>query len=717
MHPYRNNAARMERKPGDGGAGVMGGALQHFASEALEWPLVRQFIEGYARGPLGKRALRELGPRSDGEARLALARVSEVLARRSSGGLPVGPVEDPLPYMEAGRRYGRALDGEELSGVLRFLRGARSALRYLQEHSATLTACASLAEGACDLLPLETALSEAIDERGRLQDDASQELRAARREVASLTRSIEEAVRRIAARREVKSCLAEGHAGQVHLRAGRPVLALRARSRGALPGLVHDRSQTGETIFVEPQEVVEDGNLLAVRRADQTREESRIYLELTRAILAESAAIEDVLVRVSEFELVQLASNWAASVGGVCARQPGDAGAGSGLVLRAMRHPLLVEMQAQGALDEVVPVDLRLGGDFDMLVITGPNTGGKTLALKSAGLAVLLTRLGLPLPASEGTTVPLYDGVAADIGDEQEVAQSLSTFSSHVVRIRDGLERAGPDTLVLLDELGGGTDPDEGAALGEAILETLLQRRAPTLVTTHLGKLKEFAFRHARVENASVEFDLETLAPRFRLLVGTPGESRALLVARRLGIDPAVLARAEERVERRSEEVLELLADVRRARERAEELRSEAEQRLTALERDEQAMLEVKSAIDERGRLLEAEAQRGLLERVAEARPLLARALALLPQLPRVAREELEGVLGRLGQVLTGAALGERRKAFLDGLKKGQLVYVPRFRKRLGVLRVRRDRNELTVRWGGSELTLSFDEVTEYESL
>ncbi len=690
--------------------------LSSFAPDALEWPRVREVLSRFAPGPLGRRALQALEPRSDADARLSLDRVRELLARKESG-LPLGATEDPDPMLTAAREFGRALTGEELLGVLRFLRGARSNVAFLRAQVESLPTCAMLVFRVPDLSSLEKLLDGALDERGVLVDDASPALGVVRREIAALSRRIEEAVRKIASRRELKNVLAEGHAGQVHRRGGRPVLAVKARSRGQVPGLVHDRSQSGETLFVEPREVVESGNRLAECRSDESREESRVFLELSREIAEAEPAIRDVAGRVAEFELVRLAADWAASEGGVCALQPGDTGAGPGLVLRAMLHPLLSEALRAGAIDEVVPLDLRLGGEFDMLVITGPNTGGKTLALKSAGLACLLTRLGLPVPAAERTTVPLLDGIAADIGDEQEVAQSLSTFSSHLVRIKAGLERAGPKTLVLLDELGGGTDPDEGAALGDAIMETLLERGVPTLVSTHLGKLQEFAFRHARAENASVEFDLETLAPRYRLLVGTPGESRALYIARRLGLDPGVLARAEERVERRSEEVLELLDHVRRSRERAEVLRGEAEDRLSALARDERELSDAKDAVDERGRLLEAEAQRGLEERIAGSRPLLVRARAILPQLPRAARDALEELIDALDSTLEGAALGDRRKAFVDGLKKGQLVWVPRLKRRLQVQRVWRDKGEIKVQMGKTGITLSLDEVSEYEGL
>jgi DNA mismatch repair protein MutS2 len=696
---------------------VLSPALERFAAGALDWLAVRASVERFAPGPLARRALRELEPRADQDARDALARTSELMLFQSRGRVPLAGSEDPLPLLDLAQRFGRALTGDELCGVLRFVRGAGTSMRFAREHAESMPVCAAQAEGAPDVSALRDLLESSLDEKGRLVDDASPRLRALRKQIAELSRKVEAAVRQLAGRRDIQKVLADGHQGKVHRRAGRPVLAVKARSRGQVPGLVHDRSQTGETLFIEPEDVVESGNALAENRAEEAREESRLFLALTRDVLKHEHPIVDLAARVAELELAWLAAEWAAAVGAVPARQPGDPGAGEGIVLRAMRHPLLVEALRAGTLDEVVPLDLRLGGDFDLLVITGPNTGGKTLALKSTGLAVLLTRLGLPVPALDGTTVPLFDGIAADIGDEQAVQQNLSTFSSHLVRIRDGLARANEHTLVLLDELGGGTDPDEGAALGDAILEVLLERGVPTLCSTHLGKLKEFAFRHARAENASVEFDLETLAPRYRLLVGTPGQSRALYIARRLGLEADILMRAEERIERHSAEVEELFEEVRRSRERTEALRSEAETRLEDLHKEERTLDERERGLAARADLLEAEAQRGLEERLAATRAHLSGARALLPQIPKAAREALEGLLDDAEQTLEGATMGERRQSFLDGMKKGHLVYVPKFKRRLTVQRIWKDRRELAVRMGRADFTLSFDDVTEFEGL
>ena len=469
-------------------------------------------------------------------------------------------------------------------------------------------------------------------------------------------------------------------------------------------------------MFVEPRETLELGNRLAALEAEARAEERRIVVELTRDVLAAGEALERIAQGLGELELAAMGAEFCRQYDARPVELV-EPGAGAGLLLRGARHPLLVEQQRRGALAQVVPVDVRLGAEFDLLVVTGPNTGGKTLALKTVGVAAWSARLGLPVCCSEQSRVPLYAGVFADVGDGQEIRQNLSTFASHLVRIRVGLEHAGPRTLVLLDELGGGTDPDEGAALGYALLEHLLAAGAATLVTTHIGQLKELAFRNPRAENASVAFDARTRRPLYTLLIGTPGESDALAIAAELGLPPALLERARARLERRDRDLALLMEEVREAREAAERLRSSAEDRLVEVEQARSEAAERERALSERGERLEAEAQRGIEERVAGARRLLARGRPLLEQLPSEAARRLRELLEEVDGELSGAALSERRRVFLAGLGKGQLVYVPRYRQRCVVRRVDRARERLRVIVGKLTVEVPFDEVTWYDSL
>jgi len=686
-----------------------------FAADALDWPAVREVLRTLVASPLGQRALDELTPRDDGGARRALERARELLELLLAEGLepPLTGASDPRPALGKAEEFQRALDGDELCALARFLHALEDTRVWLLARRARLEHCAALFERLPDLAGLRAELAGAIDKKGAVLDSASPLLARVREGMRALEQTIERLFKDLLRDPRVRSAVAEGHAGRVHRRGGRPTLALRAQHVGRVPGIVHDRSQTGETVFVEPEAAVRHANALSELASDAAREEHRILAALTKTVLVHRQTIRLSADRASELELASVAARYARAVDG-CVPRP--AGEGEGLLLRAFRHPLLIEQQRLGRLETVVPLDLRLGAEFDLLLITGPNTGGKTLALKSAGLAALLARMGLSLPCAPGTVVPLYDGVVADIGDEQEIQQSLSTFSSHLVRIRAGLERAGPRTLVLLDELGGGTDPSEGAALGEALLEELLARGAATLASTHIGSLKEFAYRNPRAENAHVEFDAESMRPLYALVIGAPGESRALAIARRLGLDPRLVERAAERLGKGGDGAL-VLDEVRELRLAAERLRAEAEARLEEIAGERAAVARAREDLEARQGLLAGEAQRGIEERTARAREVLARLRAQLPQLPPSARPELERLLAELEEALGDAALSDRRASFLAGLKKGELVWLPRFKKRVQVLRLHRARKELDVKLGAREMRVSFDDVTFYESL
>lgn len=691
---------------------------ERFLASGLDLELVRALFERLARTSLGARAIRELSPRGDDDARAALRRVAELVALFERGDAPAfGGITDLRGVHAALVEFHRPLDRDELAALYNFLSASKRICAWFLERAAEAPECGKLCVGFPELARLRRELEAAVDERGELKDDASPRLGKLRREARELDERITELVGKLCNDPDLRPHLADF---KVHRRAGRRVLALKARNSPRLPGVVHERSQSGETVYIEPREAVYHSNRLVELEGSVRAEEARILGELSRHFLESWEPLCEASARLAEWEHAHVGqlfcARYGARVPDLATFDPGRPHV-RGLVLRAARHPLLVEQELAGELPAVVPIDVRLGGDFDLLVITGPNTGGKTLALKTVGIAAFSARLGWPFPCAEGSRVPLYDGVVADIGDEQEIRQSLSTFASHLERIRAGLERATGRTLFLLDELGGGTDPAEGAALGEALLEHLLALQAPVVATTHLGKLKEFCFSHERAENASVEFDPVSLQPRFRLLVGTPGESNALSIAERRGLSRKIVARARERLERRDRDTTELLAKLRGASEHAESVRRAAEARLEEAERSARAAAEREAELARKGELVEAEAQRGLEERVRDARRTLDEARALAAQVPGDKAKALREALERTEEALTRASLTERRKAFLAGLDKGQMVYIPRYRQRCQVRKVDRAQRKVTVKLGGMDLAVTFDEVTWYESL
>jgi len=688
-----------------------------FAATGLDFELVRAQFVALSVTSLGARALRELQPLSDDEVARALARARDVeLLARAGEAVGLAGVVDLQPAREGVQRFNRPLERDELANLAGFLAACERLVEWLHERRLDTPALHELAVGFPEMLRLRKAFDAAVDERGELRDDASPRLARLRAELRALEARVAEILARVIADPALRPYIADF---KPQRRGGRRVIAFKARSTPRINGVVHERSQSGETVFIEPREAVESANRVVEIEQSIRAEEARILVELTRLFLEHGEALDEASARLARLEIAVVSLRYCREFGARLAsigEFHADKSHERGLVLRGARHPLLVEQLRSGALGEVVPIDVRLGGEFDLLVITGPNTGGKTLALKTVGAAAWCMRLGLPVCCDEGSRIPLYDGVIADIGDEQEIRQSLSTFASHLARIQAGLLHATDRTLCLLDELGGGTDPDEGGALGAALLEHLLERRVPTMATTHIGKLKEFCFAHRRAENASVEFDAASLKPRYRLLVGTPGESNALSIAERRGLPREIVARAREMLVRRDRDAADLMKKLRGASEHTEQLRREAEARLAELRRSGEQLEQRQGELAKKGELLEAEAQNALEERIRDARKALEQAVALLAQLPAEKAAAMRSALDTLDAALSRASLTDRRKVFLDGLDKGQLVYIPRYRQRCSIKKVERERKCVTVRLGSMNLSVPFDEITWCEA-
>ncbi len=410
-----------------------------------------------------------------------------------------------------------------------------------------------------DAPQLRARIERTVDEAGEILDSASAELAAIRRKLRTAQDRVRERLNTM-----LRSSALAGVIGEaiVTMRAGRYVIPIRAEAKGKLKGIVHDQSASGATLFVEPLTVVELNNTWTQASLDAAREEERILEELSREVEARAEALLASLAALARADLWIGRARLGLALDGVRPQQADDAAE-----LLSARHPLL----GPGA----VPIDLRIGERFGYraLIVTGPNTGGKTVSLKTLGLLALMHQAGLRVPAAEGARLPVFSRVMADIGDEQSIAQSLSTFSSHLRNVVRFVAAAGPDTLVLLDEIGAGTDPTEGSALAMAIVERLLALGATVAATTHYAELKAFAQEHALVTNASVAFDVATLRPTYRLEIGLPGKSQAFAIAERLGLPAEILDDARSRLAAEHvtmEETLAALADAPRTQRTAE---------------------------------------------------------------------------------------------------------------------------------------------------
>lgn len=437
---------------------------------------------------------------------------------------------------------------------------------------------------------LEKEISRCILTEDEMADNASPKLKDIRRSIHQQNQAIKNKLSRIITSSSNKTYLQDAI---VTMRDGRYVIPVKQEYRSFFPGMVHDQSKGGATLFIEPQGVVELNNKLRELEVEEQLEIARILAELSSRVAEHYREIRSNLELLTKLDFIMAKGKLSCKMH---ASEPKIDKDGE-LRLISARHPLIEYKKA-------VPVDIRIGGDYRTLIITGPNTGGKTVSLKTAGLLVMMAQSGLHIPASHASTLPIFGEVFADIGDEQSIEQSLSTFSSHMKNIVSIIDKASYDSLVLVDELGAGTDPTEGAALAIAILERFYDSGALTMATTHYNELKKYALATSGVENAAMEFDVETLTPTYRLLIGVPGKSNAFEISKKLGLSESVIERASEHIKHGDmefENVISSIEDDKRkaAADRldAESMRAEIEERLKKLEEKEKAISEKRADI------------------------------------------------------------------------------------------------------------------------
>lgn len=453
----------------------------------------------------------------------------------------------------AGR--GAVLEPEEVIAVADTLTAGRVLKNFLHERQETYPLLNEHAFFITPLPDLEKRIKKAILPGGEIADNASPHLAQTRRKLAAAQLNIKNYLENIIRSPNYQKYLQDPI---VTIREGRYVVPVKIEYRAQVPGIIHDQSASGATLFVEPMAVVDKNNELRRLAVAEKQEIQRILAVLSEGVAQELESIETSLHTLGELDFIMARARYSQRLDAWAPILADEAV----LDLRQGRHPLLK--------GDVVPVNIRLGEDFDTLVITGPNTGGKTVTLKTAGLHVLMAQSGLHIPAGENSRLGVFQRVFTDIGDEQSIEQSLSTFSSHMKNIVEIVNKAGRDSLVLLDELGAGTDPVEGAALAQSILEKLHSSGARTIATTHYSELKNFAYARERVENASVEFDTATLRPTYRLLIGKPGRSNAFEIALRLGLPAGLIKRAREFLSVEQVQFEELMRNLEKAQQEAE---------------------------------------------------------------------------------------------------------------------------------------------------
>jgi DNA mismatch repair protein MutS2 len=647
-----------------------GARLNAHALAVLELPAVLELVASRASSSLGAERVRALAPVAD--RRWLRDEHDRVEATRLLAFGEAGWRPEPLPDLSSPlarlRLAGSSWTGPQLLDGALLLRSSRLTRQLLERESQADGPARLLRPYAGRLVvarQVEAAIESAIDHDGSVRDEASPALRRLRRELRGAEGDLVRLLERLMARLEPHQRVADM---SVTVRNGRYVIPIRREARGVVGGIVHDQSATRGTLFVEPPAAVEAGNRIRELEADERQEVERILAALTEELRPLRDAMLDSLDVLATLDSLYARASFARDFR--CTPST-LAEAGSGFAIHGGRHPLLV---ARGG--DVVPFELAMEAGERTLLLSGPNTGGKTVLLKAIGLVSALVQCGIPAPVEAESRIPIYDCFFADIGDEQSIEASLSTFSAHVRNLADILAGATSDSLVLIDELGSGTDPAEGAALASAILEELTRRGTFTVATTHLGALKLLATELPGLVNASLQFDEEALAPTYRLIKGIPGRSYGLAIARRLHLPMGVLARASERFTSGERDVAELLSQLQRRevelRERDEEtarIAARADERLRDLEAREHALRSAERSAESRAR---QEARQYLLDARAEVERAIReiRESAALDESAREARRRIEELAADQAAEL-GRLEAETERARSTGIRAG----------------------------------------------
>ena len=739
--------------------------IQSETLELLEWPRLCEHLATFAATKLGAVAARSLQiPETFEETQQLLAQTKEVyqIEMHLSAELSFEGIHDFGDSLERATLHG-IVSGEELLAIATTLAGVRSLRRVIDSQPEVPTLRALVAD-LRTYPEIEKEIHHCIDERGKVADRASPKLAEIRHKMRSLRDRVYQILQGILQK--------QGNAIQQQLitqRGDRFVIPVKAPQKDAIPGIVHDTSTTGATLYIEPNAIVSFNNQLRVLLRQEKTEEEAILRALTAQVAAVAEDLERLLAIATILDLgvarsrysFWLGANapqfWQRSTERTQERAEDEEESGeelgeeesaeqdnlertqekageknhrkevnknnssnSRITLRQLRHPLLVWQQQHEQGPVVVPIDLGIQPHIRIVAITGPNTGGKTVALKTLGLAVLMAKAGLFVPAREPVELPWFDLVLADIGDEQSLEQSLSTFSGHIRRIGRILDAMTLDTLVLLDEVGAGTDPTEGSALAIALLQHLADRAGLTMATTHYGELKALKYQDDRFENAAVEFDDASLSPTYRLLWGIPGRSNALAIASRLGLKPEIIEEARTRVgPTGSEDINRTIAALEMQRRQQEIKAEEAAKLLQSTEELNREVSKAAESLEQRERLLRLQQERAVQEAIAEAKAEIARTIRQLQSgnpTGKDAAEATNKINALAKEYLPSYSRPPKPKPGYRP-KQGDRVRIPSLGQTAEVLEVVEEDAEVTVRFGMMKMTVSLAEIESLDGL
>ncbi len=589
----------------------------------LEWQRLCQHLATFASTKLGAIASRNLTiPATITESKDLLAQTQEICQLETDVNCNwsfAGIHDVGESIQRAG--IGGFLQGEELLNLATTLAGVRK-LRRIIEDKEELVTLQQICSEIKTFPELEKEIHYCIDDRGEVTERASPQLSSIRQKLKSLRIKIQQTLQSIVQR--------QGNALQetvITQRNDRFVLPVKSVCSGQIKGIVHDSSSTGSTLYIEPKEIINLGNQLQTSRNQEKREEEKILRQLSEKVAENETELELLLAVATALDLATAKARYSVWFEGY-APELVDFVAGENIRLKQLKHPLLIWQEKHEDGNSVVPIDVLIDSQIKVVAITGPNTGGKTVTLKTIGIAALMAKVGLFIPTNEVPRLPWFDSILADIGDEQSLEQSLSTFSGHICRIVRIFEQIkSGKSLVLLDEVGAGTDPNEGTAIAIAILQNLAANNLLTIATTHYGELKSLKYSDDRFENASVEFNDVSLQPTYRLLWGIPGRSNAITIAKRLGLPEQVIESAQHLVGGYSEDINELISALENQRREQEDKHQQAEELLKKTEQFYRQVEDKATSLQERERDLKKEQEDAVQKMLLDAKSQIAQVI------------------------------------------------------------------------------------------
>ena len=675
--------------------------------KALEYGKIVEMLQNEACSDITREKIKKLKPEVDRRdvEELQDETCEATQAILAKGNIPLGNFYD-LSDMVSLACKGGVLSMGELLQVHYNLCIAREVSDYFDEEIKNVAKIKALADLICIFPALEKDIDRCIVSETEMADNASHELKSLRRSIQRQNETIRTKLAQIVSKSENKSVLQDS---LVTMRHGRYVIPVKQEHKSKVTGIVHDQSQTGATLFIEPQIIVNLNNELSELKLAEEKEVHRILDMLTRAVAAQSRIILNNQELLGKLDFIFARARLGIAIGAFSPK------ISDGYIeVRKARHPLL-------DAKKVVPIDITIDKRTKALIITGPNTGGKTVTLKTLGLFCLMFQSGLQIPAEEGSRLPVFTRIFADIGDEQSIEQSLSTFSSHMTNIVAIMKEADENSLVLFDELGAGTDPQEGASLAIAILEEIMQKGAMCLATTHYTELKKFAIETAGVQNASMEFNIETLSPTYHLILGLPGKSNAFEISRKLGLEEAIIGRARTLLTSGELEFENVLQSIEEDRKAAQEQREEALLIGLAMKKKQEELDAAKAKFEARKEKLIENAKQEALKIIHEAEECRADVQAKLKDLDLMdsmaernarlleSKRQLENAKGRYREKI---AVPENYKPVTaDMLKVGDLVKVLSLGQNGTILSLPDGKGEISVQIGNLKVNVALKNI------